>query len=43
LIAVASLVALLGWKLSNPLLILITALVGIVAYPLLHPTWLMLK
>jgi len=43
LIAVASLAALFRGKLSNPLLILITALVGIVAYPLLHPTWLMLK
>ncbi len=43
LIALASLVALFRWKLSNPLLILITALVGIVAYPLLHPSWLMVK
>ncbi|HLQ13377.1 MAG TPA: chromate efflux transporter [Steroidobacteraceae bacterium] len=43
LIAVASLVALFRWKLSNPMLMLLTAIIGIVAFPLLHPTWLMLK
>jgi chromate transporter len=43
LIAVASLVALFRWKLSNPLLIFITTIIGVVAFPLLHPTWLMFK
>jgi chromate transporter len=29
------------WKVSNPLLIAATAVVGLVAFPLLHPTWVM--
>jgi chromate transporter len=42
-IALLSLLALFRWKLSNPLLIAATAVVGIVAFPLLNPTWVFVK
>jgi chromate transporter len=41
LIGVVSLAVLFRWKVSNPLLIAATAVVGLIAYPLLHPTWMM--
>jgi chromate transporter len=41
LIAVVSLAVLFRWKVSNPLLIGVTAVVGLIAYPLLQPTWVM--
>src|SRR6516225_10170278 len=43
LIAAAALVALFRWKVSNPLLMAVTALVGLIAFPLLHPAWVMLR
>ena len=43
LIAVAALVALFRWKVSNPLLMAITAAIGLIAFPLLHPAWVMVK
>jgi chromate transporter len=43
LIAGASLVALFRWKVSNPLLMAITAAAGLIAFPLLHPAWVMVK
>jgi chromate transporter len=43
LVGVAALVALFRWKLSNPLLIAITAVAGLIAYPVLHPAWVMVK
>jgi len=43
LIALASLAALFRWKISNPVLMAATAVAGIVAYPLLQPTWVMVK
>lgn len=43
LVAVAALAALFRWKISNPLLMAITAVAGLIAFPLLHPTWMMLK
>jgi chromate transporter len=43
LIAVASLAVLFRWKVSNPLLIVVTAVVGLIAYPLLQPDWVMVK
>ncbi len=43
LIAIASLVALFLWKVNNPLLMVITAAVGLIAVPLLHPTWILVK
>ena len=42
-IGVASLAVLFRWKVSNPLLIAATALVGLIAFPLLQPTWVMVK
>jgi chromate transporter len=42
-IAVAALGALFLWKVNNPLLIAATAVVGLVAFPLLHPTWVMVR
>ncbi|WP_024520410.1 chromate efflux transporter [Bradyrhizobium sp. Tv2a-2] len=41
LIGVVSLAVLFRWKVSNPLLIAATAVVGLLAYPLLQPTWVM--
>src|ERR1700743_1593143 len=41
LIGVVSLVILFRWKVSNPLLIAATACVGLIAFPLLQPTWVM--
>jgi chromate transporter len=41
LIALASLAVLFRWKVSNPLLIAVTAVIGLIAYPLLQPAWVM--
>jgi chromate transporter len=43
LIGVASLAVLFRWKVNNPLLIAATAVVGLIAFPLLQPTWVMVK
>ncbi|HLH49078.1 MAG TPA: chromate efflux transporter [Roseiarcus sp.] len=43
LIGIATLAALFRWKLSNPLLIATTALVGLIAFPLIQPDWVMVK
>ena len=43
LVGAGSLAALFRWKVSNPLLIAITAAVGLLAYPLLQPAWVMVK
>ena len=43
LVALASLVVLFRWKVSNPLLIAVAAVVGLVAFPLLRPEWLFVK
>ncbi len=42
-IAIASLAVLFRWKVSNPALIAATAVVGLIAYPLLQPAWVMVK
>src|SRR6516162_1334199 len=42
-IGVVSLAVLFRWKVSNPLLIAATAVVGLIAYPLLQPEWVMVK
>jgi chromate transporter len=42
-IGVASLIVLFRWKVSNPVLIAATALIGLIAFPLLQPTWVMFK
>jgi chromate transporter len=41
LIGVVSLAVLFRWKVSNPLLMAAAAGVGLIAYPLLHPAWVM--
>jgi chromate transporter len=43
LIGLAALAALFSWKVSNPLLMAITAAVGLIAFPLLRPTWVMVR
>ena len=43
LIGLASLAVLFCWKISNPLLIAVTAVAGLIAFPLLQPGWVMLK
>src|SRR6516165_6589374 len=43
LIGAASLAILFRWKVSNPLLIAVTAIVGLIAYPILQPAWVMTK
>jgi chromate transporter len=43
LIGVVSLAVLFRWKVSNPLLIAATAVIGLVAYPILQPAWVMVK
>lgn len=43
LVGLASLAVLFRWKVSNPLLIAVTAVIGLVAFPLLHPAWVMVK
>jgi chromate transporter len=43
LIGVASLAVLFRWKVSNPALIAASAIVGLIAFPILEPTWVMVK
>jgi chromate transporter len=42
-IGIASLAVLFRWKVSNPLLIAATAVVGLIAFPALQPAWVMVK
>jgi chromate transporter len=41
LVGIASLAILFRWKVSNPLLICATAVIGLIAYPILQPGWVM--
>lgn len=41
LIGIVSLAVLFRWKVSNPLLIAVTAAIGLIAYPILQPGWVM--
>jgi chromate transporter len=43
LVALVSLVVLFRWKVSNPLLIAGAAMIGLIAFPLLQPTWVFVK
>jgi chromate transporter len=43
LIGIVSLAVLFRWKVSNPLLIAATAAIGLIAFPLLQPGWVMVK
>jgi len=42
-IGVVSLAVLFRWKVSNPVLIAVTAVVGLIAFPLLQPEWVLVK
>jgi chromate transporter len=42
-ICIVSLAVLFRWKVSNPALIAATAVVGLIAYPLLQPEWVILN
>jgi chromate transporter len=41
--ALGNLVAVFRWMVSNPLLVAVTALIGLVAFPLLHRAWVFVK
>src|SRR6267378_1738015 len=43
LVALGSLLVLFRWKVSNPLLVAATAIIGLVAFPLLKPEWVFVK
>jgi chromate transporter len=43
LVAIGSLVVLFRWKVSNPLLVAATAIIGLIAFPLLRPAWVFVK
>jgi len=43
LIGLASLAVLFRWKVNNPLLIAATAVIGLIAFPILQPAWVMVK
>jgi chromate transporter len=43
LVALLSLVVLFRWKVSNPVLVAATAVIGLIAFPLLQPTWVFVK
>jgi len=42
-VGLVALVVLFRWKVSNPLLIAAAAAAGLVAFPLLHPGWVMVR
>ena len=41
--AAGSLAVLFRWKVSSPLLVGATAVIGLIASPLLQPAWVMVK
>ena len=43
LVALLSLIALARWRISNPVLVLVTAVIGLIAFPILKPTWVFVK
>jgi chromate transporter len=43
LVALGSLIVLVRWKISNPVLVAATAVIGLVAFPLLRPEWVFVK
>jgi len=43
LVAATSLIVLFRWKVSNPMLVAATAIVGIIAFPILRPAWVFVK
>jgi chromate transporter len=43
LIGAVSLAVLFRWKVNNALVIAVTAVIGLIAYPILQPAWVMVK
>ena len=43
LIGLTSLIALARWKVGNPLLVAITAVIGLIGFELLKPAWVFVK
>ncbi len=43
LVALASLIVLFRWKVSNPVLVAAAAIIGLIAFPLLKPEWVFVK
>ncbi len=43
LVAIASLVALARWKVTNPVLVAVTAIIGLIGFEILKPTWIFVK
>jgi chromate transporter len=43
LVTLVSLIVLFRWKVSNPLLVVATAIIGLIAFPLLRPAWVFVK
>jgi chromate transporter len=43
IVGLASLVILFRWKVSNPALIAATAIIGLIAFPILQPGWVFVK
>src|SRR5262249_34677332 len=43
LIGIACLAVLFRWKVSNPALIAVTAVIGLIAFPILQPDWVYVK
>jgi chromate transporter len=42
-VTLVSLLVLFRWKVSNPMLVAVSALVGIIAFPLLNPPWVFVR
>jgi chromate transporter len=43
LVGMATLLVLFRWKVSTPLLMATTAAIGLIAFPLMHPTWVLVR
>jgi chromate transporter len=43
LVALLSLVVLFRWNVSSPIVVAATAVIGLIAFPLLQPTWVFVK
>jgi len=43
LIALISLVVLFRWKINNPILVAVTTVIGLIAFPILQPMWVFVK
>src|SRR6266496_975339 len=43
LVTITSLVVLFRWKVSNPLLVAVAAVIGLIAFPLIKPEWIFVK